>query len=72
LGLSLFLSLKLFVIIFSIQFIQDIRFANSELNAAKEKLEIVRGAAPPPAFLAGVLPRRRRGEFALIQGSYTL
>jgi len=24
------------------------------LNAAKEKLEIVSGAAPPPAFLAGV------------------
>jgi hypothetical protein len=29
------------------------------------------GAASPPAFLAGVLPRRRRGGFALIQVSCT-
>jgi hypothetical protein len=44
-------------------------FANSNLFAVKEKLEIVSGAASPPAFLAGVLPRRRRGGFALIQVS---
>jgi hypothetical protein len=47
-----------------------IRFANSELNAAKEKLEIVSGAAPPPfRIFAGGLPRRRRrrNAFGLIQ-----
>jgi hypothetical protein len=46
-------------------------FANSKLFAVKEKLEIVSGAASPSAFLAGVLPRRRRGWFALIQVSCT-
>jgi hypothetical protein len=45
-----------------------IRFANSELNAAKEKLEIVSGAAPPPfRIFAGGIPRRlrRRNAFGL-------
>jgi hypothetical protein len=37
----------------------------------QRKTEIVSGAASPPAFLAGVLPRRRRGGFALIQVSCT-
>jgi|GEM_PF-6758686 len=47
-----------------------IRFTNSELNAAKEKLEIVSGAASPPfRIFAGGLPRRRRRRkrFGLIQ-----
>jgi len=41
--------------------------------AAKEKLEIVSGAAPPPfRIFAGGLPRRlrRRNAFGLIQGYY--
>jgi hypothetical protein len=44
----------------------DIRFANSELNAAKEKLEIVSGAAPPPfrIFAGGFF---RKNAFGLIQ-----
>jgi hypothetical protein len=40
------------------------------LNAAKEKLEIVSGAAPPPfRIFAGGFPRRRRrrNAFGLIQ-----
>ena len=40
------------------------------LNAAKEKLEIVSGAAPPPfRIFAGGIPRRRRRQnaFGLIQ-----
>jgi len=40
------------------------------LNAAKEKLEIVSGAAPPPfRIFAGGIPRRRRrrNAFGLIQ-----
>jgi len=40
------------------------------LNAAKEKLEIVSGAAPPPfrIFAGGFLRRRkRRKRFGLIQ-----
>jgi len=44
------------------------------LNAAKEKLEIVSGAAPPPfRIFAGGLPRRRRrrNAFGLIQGYCT-
>jgi len=39
-------------------------------NTAKEKLEIVSGAAPPPfGFFAGGFPRRRRrrNAFGLIQ-----
>ncbi len=32
---------------------------------------VLSGAASPPAFLAGVVPRRRRGGFALIQVSCT-
>jgi len=41
-----------------------------ELNAAKEKLEIVSGAAPPPfQIFAEGLPRRRRrrNAFGVIQ-----
>ncbi len=41
------------------------------MNAVKEKLEIVSGAAFLPTFLAEVGLRRRRGEFALIQASCT-
>jgi len=40
------------------------------LNATKEKLEIVSGAAPPPfRIFAGGIPRRRRrrNAFGLIQ-----
>jgi len=52
-----------------------IRFANSELNAAKEKLEIVSGAALPPfRIFAGGFPRRRRrrNAFELIQEYCTI
>ncbi len=38
-----------------------IRFANTELNAAKEKLEIVSVVTPSPfRIFAGGLPRRSR------------
>jgi len=43
-----------------------------KLVAAKEKLEIVSGAASPLAFLAGVVPRRRHGGFGLIQEYCTM
>jgi len=47
-----------------------ISLLNSKNLAAKEKLEIVSGAAPPPfRIFAGRLPRRlrRRNAFGLIQ-----
>ena len=49
-----------------------IRFANSELNAAKEKLEIVksRGEAAPNSC-GFPRRRRRRNAFGLIQEYYT-
>jgi len=51
-----------------------IRFANSELNAAKEKLEIVSSAAPPPfrIFAVAFRRRRRRNAFGLIQEYCTM
>ena len=50
--------------------ISVVRSKNSWIYAAKEKLEIVSGAAPPPfRIFAGGLPRRlrRRKRFGLIQ-----
>jgi len=47
-----------------------IRSTNPELVVAKEKLEIVSDAAPPPfRIFAGGIPRRRRrrNAFGLIQ-----
>jgi len=46
------------------------KIINSEKIAAKEKLEIVSGAAPPPfrIFAGGISRRlRRRNAFGLIQ-----
>src|SRR3989344_3286741 len=69
-NLTPFLFLKIIVIFIKILYPLSIRFANFELNAAKEKLKIVSGAAPPPfRIFAGGLPRRRRrrNAFGLIQ-----
>src|SRR3989344_945122 len=74
-NLTPFLFLKIIVIFIKILYPLSIRFANSELNAAKEKLEIVIRAAPPPfRIFAGGLPRRRRrrNAFGLIQEYCTM
>src|SRR3989344_2701970 len=66
---SIFETIEIFI---KILYYLDIHFVNSwiELNTAKEKLEIVIRAAPPPfRIFAGGLPRRlrRRNAFGLIQ-----
>jgi len=62
---------KIIVIFIKIDYSLGIRFANSELVAAKEKLEIVIGAASPQIlnFFVGGIPRRlrRRKPFELSQ-----
>ena len=71
LGALFFSKIEVIVIVLKIRYSLGIRFANSELVAAKEKLEIVIGAASPQIlnFFAGGIPRRlrRRNAFGLIQ-----
>jgi len=53
----------------------SLRNFSTGFNAAKEKLEIVSGAAPPPfGIFAGGFPRRRRrrNAFGLIQEYCTI